>query len=104
MEICEKCRTRSAEGRTKGSRFKSGADISTDCSATIAVIGQGLLFNVCETEAPDKEEDWQKYCLRLCGAAGAVNAAIHALDQDAGSVAIAALQQSCDDCHAVFHR
>ncbi len=89
---------------TKGSRFEKGADVSTGCSAVIAVIGQGSIPNVDETEAPDKGGEWEKYCLQMRNAAGAVNAAVHASDREAAATAMDALQKSCDDCHAVFHQ
>jgi hypothetical protein len=88
----------------KGSRFKSEADKTVGFTATIAVIGQGSIANVDETEAPDQGAEWEKYCLDMRNAAGQLNAAIHAGDQDAADVHMDALQQSCDDCHAVFHQ
>lgn len=85
-------------------RFDSSADRIAGYSATIAVIGQGSMPNVAETEAPDKGDEWVEFSIQMRNAAGAVNAAVHALDKEAAGVAMDALQQSCDDCHAVFHQ
>jgi cytochrome c556 len=37
-------------------------------------------------------------------AAAALNKAVREGSQDAADKAISALNQSCDDCHAVFHK
>jgi len=87
----------------KGTRFESKAQDTAGYSATIAVIGQGSIPNVDETEKPDEAEKWQQFCLEMRDAAGALNAAIHAQDRAAADVAMDALQKSCDTCHAVFH-
>ena len=46
----------------------------------------------------------EKFCdeLRRCGPAA--NAGIHAGDAKATAAAMTKLNQSCDDCHAVFHK
>lgn len=88
----------------KGTRFESKAEDTAGYSATLAVIGQGSIPNVGETEKPDEAEKWRQFCLQMRDAAGRLNAAIHAQDRGAADVAMDALQQSCDDCHAVFHQ
>lgn len=85
-------------------RFDKGAPLIAGNSAALVAIGQGSMPNADETEAPDKVGEWFKYCLQMRDAAGALNKAVHAENEDAAIEAMNALQQSCDDCHAVFHQ
>lgn len=85
-------------------RFERGADDIIGGSAAIAVIAQGSLPNADETEEPDKVEEWFKYCIQMRDAASALNQAAHAKDEAAAKAAMEALDKSCDDCHAVFHK
>jgi cytochrome c556 len=85
-------------------RFEKGAPFITGNSAALVAIGQGSMPNADETEAPDKVAEWYKYCIQMRDAAGALNKAVHAKNEDAAKEAMEALQQSCDDCHAVFHQ
>ena len=73
-------------------------------SAAIAVIAHGSMPNADETEKPDEVQKWYQYCIEMRDAAAAVNRAVHAKSLDAATEAMAALQKSCDDCHAVFHQ
>jgi len=85
-------------------RFEKGVPYIMGNSATLVAIAQGSMANVDETEAPDKVTEWYKYCIQMRDSAGALNKAVHVKDEDAAKTAWEALQQSCDDCHAVFHQ
>lgn len=85
-------------------RFEKGAPYIAGNSAALVAIGQGSLHNAGETEAPDKVAEWYKYCVDMRNSAAALNKAVHAKNEDAAKTAMDALQQSCDRCHAVFHK
>lgn len=85
-------------------RFEKGVPYMIGNSAALVAIGQGSMANADETEAPDKVGEWYKYCIQMRDSAGALNKAVHAKDETAAKTAMEALQQSCDDCHAVFHQ
>ncbi len=87
----------------RGSRFKSQADVTAGQSAVMAVIAQGSMANVGDTEKPDEVQKWYAFCEQMRAAAAALNASIHAQDEDAKDAAKEALAKSCEDCHAVFH-
>jgi hypothetical protein len=88
----------------QGSRLKSKAKDSEGLSAVIAAIGQASMADTSETKSEDQVKQWQGFCVEMRDAAGAVNAAVRAGDQSATDAAMAKLAQSCDDCHAVFHK
>ncbi len=85
-------------------RFERGAPSLEGKSAALVAISQASLANADETEAPDKVAEWYKYCTDMRSAAGALNKAAHAKNEEAAKTAMDALQKSCDDCHAVFHK
>ena len=87
----------------KGRRLESKATDSRGMTAVIGVIAHGAMANASETEKPHEVEAWRKLCVQMRDAAAAVNAGIRAQDRDATTTAMKALNQSCDDCHAVFH-
>ncbi len=84
-------------------RFDRGAPMIAGYSASLVAIGQASMANADETTAPDKVAEWYKYCLHMRDGSAALNKAAHAKDEEAAKAAMAILQQSCDDCHAVFH-
>jgi len=47
---------------------------------------------------------WFGFCVQMRDAAAGLNKAVHAADAAAADKALSALNQSCDDCHAVFHK
>ena len=85
-------------------RFEKGIPYVIGNSAALVAIGQGSMPNADETEAPDKVAEWYKFCIQMRDSASALNKAAHANDEAAAETAMKALQQSCDDCHAVFHQ
>jgi hypothetical protein len=87
----------------RGDRFKSKAKENAGDTATIAVIAQGSIADVSEVKKPGDEEQWFKFCIAMRDAAAALNKALHDGDAAAGEKAAGALNQSCDDCHTVFH-
>ena len=88
---------------TKGSRLESKADDTRGFAAVIAVVGHGTIANVGDTIQPKEVEQWEKFCIQMRDAAAAVNAGIRAQDADATAAAMEKLDQSCHDCHKVFH-
>ncbi len=89
---------------TTGARFKSRAKDTAGYAAVIAAIGHASMADLSETKSPEEVEKWKKYCMEMRDAAGALNAAIRAGDEKAAADDMAKLAQSCDDCHAVFHK
>jgi hypothetical protein len=86
----------------KGDKFKSKAKDNAGDAATLAIIAQGSL---ADTSAAKKNEDtpkWYGFCAQMRDAAAALNKAVHAKDQEAADTALSKLNQSCEDCHAVF--
>jgi len=86
-----------------GSRFEKKLKDSAGYSATLAAIAQGSIANSGDTMKPGEVEKWGNFCVQMREAAAAVNAGVHAKDQKATEAAMEKLNQSCDDCHAVFH-
>jgi len=84
-------------------RFDSRGDDIAAAAVTIAVIAQGSLPNTEETIHPEKVEEWRKYSLEMRNAAAQLVAAVQAKDEEAANKANDALQQTCHDCHAIFH-
>ncbi len=72
-------------------------------SAALATIAQGSLYNLDETSKPAEAAKWFEYCIQMRDASAAVNAAVKAKDFAAGDKAMTALNQSCHDCHVIFH-
>ncbi len=87
----------------RGSRFKSKAQQTAGSSAVIAAIAQGTMADTGATNGPEQIRQWYGFSTQMRDAAAAVNAAIHALDEEATAAAMQDLAQSCEDCHAVFH-
>ena len=73
-------------------------------SAVIAAIGQASLYHSDDTTKPELAKEWYKYCQQMRSAASEVNAAAHAGDKKIAKAAMKKLQQSCDDCHTIFHQ
>ena len=83
--------------------FDRGAPLIAGYSASLVAISQASMANADETTAPDKVAEWYKYCLQMRDGSAALNKAAHAKNEEAAKAAMAILQQSCEDCHAVFH-
>ncbi len=89
----------------RGPKFKSKAKDNSGDAATLAVIAQGSMAD--DSEAKKNNEDvakWYGFCIQMRDAAAALNKAVRDKDQEASDKAMSALNQSCDDCHAVFHK
>jgi hypothetical protein len=82
--------------------FKKKAKDSAGYSAVIAAIAQGTISDTSATKNADQVSLWKKFSHAMRDDAGAVNAAIHKGDQPAADKAMKKLNQSCEDCHAVF--
>ncbi len=83
-------------------RFKKSVEEVGGYAAVLAVIAQGAMANADETEKPGEVGKWYQYCARMRDTAGALNKAIHDLDEDAVKKLKVDLTQSCDECHEVF--
>jgi hypothetical protein len=87
----------------KPAKFKDKAKESAGCTAVLAAIAQGSIADTTETKNPEQVKQWFKFMGAMRDHAGSLNAAIHKGDEPAGAAAMKKLQQSCDDCHTVFH-
>ncbi len=87
----------------RGANFKKKASSNAGDSATLAIIAQGSMADTSEAKTPEEIQKWYGFCVQMRDAAAGLNKAIHAGDQAAAEKAMSALNQSCDDCHAVFH-
>ncbi len=88
----------------QGDRLKTKAKETAGCSAVIAAIAQGSYGSSEAARTPEQVAQWRKLCEELLDAAKAVNAGIHAGDPKTTATGMTKLAQSCDDCHAVFHK
>jgi len=68
------------------------------------VIAQGSMADTSETKTDEQVKQWYDFCAQMREAASGLNKAIHAGDESAADAAMKKLTQSCDDCHAVFHK
>lgn len=84
-------------------RIERMADEGRGHAATIAVIAQGSVANVGDTQQPDEVDQWEEFCAEMRDAAAEVGAGIRAADSDQTNAAMARLGKSCDTCHEVFH-
>ncbi len=84
--------------------FRELQQQSAGNSATLAAIAQTALADTHEANRPADVEKWFQYCAEMRDAAGAVNAAVHAGDQQKATEAMLGLTKSCEDCHAVFRK
>jgi len=88
----------------RGANFKKKATSNAGDAATLAVIAQGSMADTSEAKNPEEIQKWYDFCVQMRDAAAGLNKAIRAGDQAAAEKAMGALNQSCDDCHAVFHK
>lgn len=86
----------------KGKSFKKKAKDLAGYSAVIAVIARGTIDDTSATKNADQVKQWKGFSEAMRVAAGEVNSAIHKQDEKAAAKAMKKLNQSCDDCHAVF--
>ncbi len=86
----------------KGKNFTKKAKDSQGHTAVIATIAQATIADTSMTKNAEQVKQWQKFSNAARDDAAAVNAAIHKADQKAADAAMTKLNQSCEDCHAVF--
>jgi len=82
--------------------FKKKAKDSAGYSAVIGAIAQATIADTSTTKNAAQVKQWQKFSKAMRADAGEVNAAIHKGDEPATDKAMKKLNQSCEDCHAVF--
>jgi hypothetical protein len=88
--------------KLKGANFKKKAKDTAGYTAALAVIAQAAMADHSATKNDEQVKQWQKFSAAARDDAAAVNAAIHKGDQDAADAGMKKLNQSCEDCHAVF--
>jgi hypothetical protein len=82
--------------------FKKKAKDSQGYTAVIAAIAQAVIADTSATKNAAEVKQWQKFSKAMRDHAGAANAGIHKQDRAATDKAMQKLNQSCEDCHAVF--
>ena len=94
-------------------RLKTKPDVAPGCLSVIAAIAQGAIHNAKDTEKPKEVEEWEKFCFQMRDAATKTHQSITGIkdkkkmtadEKKAVKDAMVDLQQSCDDCHGVFHK
>jgi hypothetical protein len=76
--------------------------------AALTVIPQGSIANAAETSKPDAAAEWKKDCEHFRDAALKANGLAHQFAEGKAvfadfKAAVGAMQESCDQCHKVFH-
>ncbi len=87
----------------KGSRFKKNEKSNAGMTAVIAAIAQGSVADLSEAKTPEQAKQWYEFSVKMRDTAGEVNAAVHAKDEVKAGEAMTRLNESCDQCHKVFH-
>jgi hypothetical protein len=88
--------------KLKGANFKKKAADTAGYTATLATISQAAKFDTSATKGANQVKQWEKFSDAARDNAAAVNKAIHKGDAKAADKAMTKLNQSCEDCHAVF--
>ncbi len=91
------------------SRLEKGADDVASYAAVLAVIAQGSLDSVDQTDLPNEDGKWKAFCVEMRDLCAAVNTAARKFENEptpegfeATKAAMEALNKNCEDCHAVF--
>jgi hypothetical protein len=85
-----------------GARFKSRADENARSAATLAVIGQAVLFDKDYVEGDAEIAKWQKFCTDWRESAAGLGKAIKDGDAKAANDWLTKLDKSCTECHTAF--
>jgi hypothetical protein len=88
--------------KIKGANFKKKAKDTAGYTAVLAAIAQGTKADHSMTKNDEQVKQWTKFSEVARDSAGALNAVIHKGDQAAVADALKKMNQSCEDCHAVF--
>jgi hypothetical protein len=84
-------------------RFKKRAGEAAANAATMALIAENATLYIADTKKPAEGQKWTEYAAQMRAAASEVAAKAHAGDEPGATAAMEKLNQSCHDCHAVFH-
>ncbi len=87
----------------KGPRFARTAAAAIAPAATVAVVGQAATLNTDYASDEVQQAQWATWAAAMRDSAGALRGALVASDQPTAEAALARLEQSCRDCHQVFH-
>jgi len=85
-------------------RLKSQAKKTSGESATLAAIGNSLLFDTHEVKSDGDLPDWYAYAGEFRDSAGALNAAIKTGQIAKVTPALKRMSTSCDTCHSKFQK
>jgi hypothetical protein len=85
-------------------RLKSQAKKTSGESATLAAIGNSLLFDTHEVKSEGDLPDWYSYAGEFRDSAGALNAAIKTGQIAKVTPALKRMSTSCDTCHSKFQK
>ena len=88
----------------KGKKFKTSAKATAGQSAVLAAIAQGSIADTSATQNEEQVKQWYEFCAKMRSAAARVNADIHQQNAAATEKGMVQLNQSCEDCHAVFKK
>lgn len=88
--------------KLKGANFKKKAKDTQGYTAVMATIAQAAKFDTSATKDADQVKQWEKFSDAARDGAAAVNKAIHKGDSKAADTLMTKLNQTCEDCHAVF--
>lgn len=85
-------------------RFKSRGKNAVGPAATVALIAQVIHYDTHEVHEPAQVGEWYAFSEQMRSAAVEVQLAAQGDSADAAKAAAAKLTQSCEACHAVFHK
>jgi hypothetical protein len=87
---------------TRPGRLERGAEESAGQAATLAAMAQAAMLDEEYAKTPEQAAAWAQFCAQMRDAAGEVNSAIHAKDQQRVTAGMSRMLQSCEACHAKF--
>jgi hypothetical protein len=88
--------------KIKGKNFTKKKKETAGYTAVLAAIAQGTKADTSVAKGDEQVKQWQKFSEAARDNAGALNKIINDGDEKAVAGALKKLNQSCEDCHAVF--
>ena len=89
--------------KTSLKRFKKRAGEVSAHAATLALIAENALLYIADTKKPTEGAKWTEFAGQMRAAAVNLAAKAHAGDEAGAKAAMDRLDQSCHECHKVFH-
>ncbi len=87
---------------TRPGRLSRRPEESAGQAATLAAMAQAALLDDEYAATPEEAAAWAEFCVQMRDAAGEVNSAIHAQDQQRVTAGMERMHESCEACHAKF--